>query len=151
MADDAKRVTAGGADGKTGLGSVPSPVLADGQTGGLRVRLPEGGFRLDSTRYRAVFDAKQSLSGRTVVAYVKRGSDAGRKAGVVVSKRTFHDAVDRNRAKRLMREAFRLSRAHLPADVEMILIARGGIRGRKCADVMRDFEHLARRAGLWEN
>lgn len=148
MAEDARGGTAGGAGGEAGLGPVPSPVAAGMPVKG--VRSAGGGFRLDSTRYRAVFDAKRSLSGRTVVAYVKRGSDAGRKAGVVVSKRTFHDAVDRNRAKRLMREAFRLSRAHLPADVEMVLIARGGIRGRKCADVMRDLEHLARRAGLWE-
>ncbi len=77
-------------------------------------------------------------------------SDAGRRAGVVVSKRNFRRAVDRNRAKRLMREAFRLSRHHLLPQVDMILIARGGMAGKRCQDVMQDLEQVCRRARVWQ-
>lgn len=108
-----------------------------------------GPFRLDSAKYKAVFAGKRSFYGQTLVLWVARLPDAGRRAGVIVSKRTFRRAVDRNRAKRLMREAFRLSRHNLAGDVDVILIARGGIAGRRCPDVMRDLERACRKARIW--
>ena len=110
----------------------------------------QGPFRLDSSKYKRVFAEKRSFYGRTVVMWVIRGSDAGRRAGVVVSKRTFRRAVDRNRAKRLMREAFRLSRHQMKQDLDVILIARAGIAGKQCQDVMRDLETVCRRAKVWQ-
>ena len=80
--------------------------------------------------------------------WIARRADADRRVGVVVSKRTLRRAVDRNRAKRLMREAFRLRRHLLAPDVEMILVARAGIAGRQCREVMRDLEILFKRAGV---
>jgi ribonuclease P protein component len=105
-----------------------------------------GPFRLDSSKYARIFALKRSVYGRTLVMWVTRGTDAGRRAGVVVSKRTFRRAVDRNRAKRLLREAFRLSRHRLAPDVDVILIARAGIAGKHCQDVMRDLEAAYTRA-----
>jgi len=109
-----------------------------------------GRFRLDASRYRPIFEGKRSFGGQTVVLWVRRAPDAGRRAGVVVSKRVFRRAVDRNRAKRLMREAFRLSRAWLVPEAEVILIARAGIAGRSCQEVMADLERVCRRARIWE-
>ena len=116
---------------------------------GCGVPLP-GPFRLDSSKYKRIFAEKRSVYGRTLVMWVTRGSDAGRRVGVVVSKRTFRRAVDRNRAKRLLREAFRLSRQQMPPDVDVILIARAGIAGKRCQDVMRDFEAACLRAKVWQ-
>ena len=71
-------------------------------------------------------------------------------AGVVVSKKSFHDAVDRNRAKRLMREAFRLlvKEGAMPAKTEWIFIARSAIGKVKCAAVAEEMKwcvrHLSR-------
>jgi len=107
---------------------------------------PAGSFRLDSSRYQTVFAEKDSVYGRTLVMWVTRGADAGCKAGVVVSKRTFRRAVDRNRAKRLLREAFRLSRHLVARDVDVILIARAGIAGKCCREVMDDLAAACRRA-----
>ncbi|MEI7901739.1 MAG: ribonuclease P protein component [bacterium] len=109
-----------------------------------------GPFRLDSSKYKRVFAEKKSFYGRSVVMWVMCTSDAGRRVGVVVSKRTFRRAVDRNRAKRLMREAFRLSRHNLMPQVDMILIARAGIAGKRCQEVMQDFEQVCRRARVWQ-
>ncbi len=108
-----------------------------------------GSFRLDSSKYKSVFAGKRSVYGQTLVVWVASSADAGRRAGVVVSKRTFRRAVDRNRAKRLMREAFRLSRFRLVQGVDVILIARSGIAGKKCADVIADLERVCRRARIW--
>jgi len=108
-----------------------------------------GTFRLDSSRYKSVFAGKKSFYGQTIVIWVVCLPDAGRRAGVIVSKRTFRRAVDRNRAKRLMREAFRLSRHQVEPGVDMILIARSGIAGKKTQDVIRDFERVCCRAHVW--
>lgn len=107
-----------------------------------------GGCRLESAKYKGVFAAGKKVYGRTVMIWFARGADAGRKAGVVVSKRVFRRAVDRNRAKRLMREAFRLKRHMLGCDVDLIMVARKGIAGRSCAEVALDLETVFRRSGL---
>ena len=109
-----------------------------------------GPFRLDTSKYKAVFAEKRSFYGQTLTIWVARMPDAGRRAGVIVSKRNFHRAVDRNRAKRLMREAFRLCRHRLEPGVDVILIARSGIAGKKCPDVMKDLERVCCRARVWQ-
>jgi ribonuclease P protein component len=107
-----------------------------------------GKARLPSRRY-PVFDGKKVFRARSLVVWVARGAAAGRKAGVVVSKRTFRRAVDRNRAKRLMREAFRLLRPSFAPDVELILVARAGIGGLSCRDVAGDLAYVARKSGIF--
>jgi RNase P protein component len=48
-----------------------------------------------------------------------------------------------------MREAFRLTAPSLVTGVHIVLIARSGIKDKKCAEVMKDFERIAKRAKLW--
>ncbi len=106
--------------------------------------------RLDSSDYTAVFDDRRPWHGRMLSMWCRCSIDAGRRAGVVVSKKNFHRAVDRNRAKRLMRESFRLNRWNLVENVDIILSAHRSMAGKKLEDVSRDFEDLCRRAGIWQ-
>ena len=78
-------------------------------------------------------------------AWVVRHPDAGRQAGVVVSKKSFHDATDRNRAKRIMREAFRLSAEIVPADSDWVLVGRSSLKGRKTSDVAAELRWMCGR------
>ena len=104
--------------------------------------------RLASPLYKAAFEQGQKVYGHTLTMWVAVLPDADRGVGVVVSKRIFRRAVDRNRAKRLMREAFRLMRHRLVPGVSMVLVARAGIGGKMRQDVTRDFEGVCRRAKI---
>ena len=98
--------------------------------------------RLPGATYRQVFDRGRSVKGRLLVAWRLSQPDADRMAGVVVSKKTFHDAVDRNRAKRLMREAYRLlvKEGVAPIETEWVFVARRAIISKRCADVMEEMK-----------
>ena len=72
------------------------------------------------------------------------------KLGVVTSKR-IGGAVERSRARRLLRESFRQHQNELSQPVELVLVARPSIAGRGFAEVEKDFLTTLRRAGLLKN
>ena len=69
------------------------------------------------------------------------------KLGVVTSKR-IGNAVARSRARRLLRESFRLHQGEFKQPVELVLVARASIAGRGFAGVEKDFLAALHRAGL---
>jgi len=72
------------------------------------------------------------------------------KLGVVTSKK-IGGAVERSRARRLLRESFRLHQHELAAPIELVLVARNSIAGKDFAGVERDFLAALRRASLLKN
>jgi ribonuclease P protein component len=66
----------------------------------------------------------------------------------VITGRALGRAVVRNRARRWLREAFRLHQAELAVPVEMVLVARPSILNACWEDVERDYLAALRRAGL---
>lgn len=83
--------------------------------------------------FQHIFEVGKQSFGRYITLWVSKEPTACHRIGVVATKRTFHDAVQRNRAKRLIRESFRLLQNQLvltkPWDI--VVIARRSILGQK--------------------
>ena len=95
--------------------------------------------------FERLFQEGQCLAGRTTVMRVIPGEAAHSRCGVIASKRTFRRAVDRNRAKRLLRESFRQERGGLPMVCDVILVARKLILEDGVSAVCRDIRRLVAR------
>jgi ribonuclease P protein component len=83
-----------------------------------------------------------------MVMWLACGDAAALRLGVVASKRSFHEAVERSRAKRLLREAYRLNRFRFSGRQDVILVARRAILKAARQDVERDLMALAEKAGM---
>ena len=66
----------------------------------------------------------------------------------VVTTRRIGNAVVRNRARRLMREALRHHHAQIRPGYDIVLIARAAIVGQQCAAVCDAVQNLLSRAAL---
>ena len=72
---------------------------------------------------------------------------AASRLGVITGGR-IGGAVVRNRARRLLRETFRLHQHELAGPVDLVLVARASIVGKGFAEVERDFLTTLRKARL---
>jgi ribonuclease P protein component len=82
-----------------------------------------------------------------MVLWLRSADDASLKLGVVASRKV-GGAVRRNRAKRRLREAFRLNRYRFAGHVDVVLVARRSIVSADWNAIVEELLALAGKAGL---
>ena len=96
---------------------------------------------------RARAQGQRLICGCLIANVLPRPGLPAARLGVVTGK-SVGNAVARNRARRLMRESFRLHQHELAGPVDLVLVARPSIAGKKLAEVERDFLRVLRQAGM---
>jgi ribonuclease P protein component len=94
---------------------------------------------------RTIEGGRRFVRGR-VVLYVMPTEQATRAA--FVSGRRVGNAVARNRARRLMREAWRALAPGIPGGFDIVVVARTDIEGAGMRDVLADMRQSLERAGV---
>lgn len=90
---------------------------------------------------------QRAVNGCLIANWLRLPGGSASRLGVVVSRKV-GGAVVRSRAKRLLREAFRLHQHEFVGPLDLVLVARPSIAGRAFAEVEKDLLGTLRRASL---
>lgn len=101
-----------------------------------------------TSQFDETYDQNLRWHGRFMVLFRHAAPDASRRLGVVASKKV-GNAVERARAKRRLREAFRLNRTRFTAGTDdVVLVARRAILAAPWSDLVAELLKLAAQAGF---
>ena len=117
---------------------VPAPRLR--LTRAMRIRQRRDFARLRQTGQRIAV-------GSLVLNWKELPNNSLSRMAVITTKK-LGPAITRTRARRLLRECFRLHQHDLRAPLEMVLVARRGMLGKKLTDVESDYLSALHSANL---
>lgn len=106
---------------------------------------PRAAKLLTRAAFDEVFRAGQSAGSHFFRVLVRPSPTPNARLGITVPKRVLKFAHDRNRIKRLLREAFRHRRNEMPA-IDLVLLARGAIAGADNNALRKDIDKILSRA-----
>ena len=131
--------------------TAPAPEARTQRLSPIRLRLGRATRIAQSRDFARVKQTGERLAHGCLIAnWSKLPDDQTPRLGVVTSKK-IGGAVARNRARRLLRESFRQHQHEITPPVELVLVARNSIAGKKFADVEKDFLGALKRAKLLKN
>ena len=112
----------------------------------MRFSLPPDRRLRRRSEFQHVFDGGRRAHGRYLTIVAARGTGPVTRLGIVAS-RKIGGAVERNRAKRLIREVFR---SEIPPStaVDLVVIPKPVAVGAKVAELTRDYQTMLKRLGL---
>jgi len=111
----------------------------------LDFRLPKENQLRKPAEFRLVYERGKRFDGRFVTVFIMPSATVFQRLGITASKKISTKAHDRNRAKRLLREAFRLSRAELnelDTKFDWVLNARRSLLRVKLEKPLEEFRHI---------
>ena len=98
--------------------------------------------------FQYVFQHGQNIANRQLVLYIhpKPGQEHFR-VGLSVGKK-IGNAVERNQVKRYIRQALHELEAHIPAEMDFLLIARADIQDKSFSQVKQSIQHVMKLAHI---
>ncbi|MEE0691597.1 MAG: ribonuclease P protein component [Lachnospiraceae bacterium] len=97
--------------------------------------------------FTAIYNKGKSVGDKYIVLFYKKNNLPYNRKAFLASKKV-GNSVKRNRARRLMKESFRLTEFKIPQGYDFIFIARNTIVNAKCAEVKKSLESALRRTGV---
>lgn len=112
----------------------------------LDLRLAKSDRLRKRAEFLRVYESGKRFEGRFMTVFILPANSGVHRLGVTATKKAIGNAVSRNRAKRLLREAFRLSRAELDAietKFDWVLNARRSLLHTKLDKPLAEFRMIA--------
>ena len=103
----------------------------------------------ENYEFRRMYQKGASAVAGSMVVYCRRNRLGHNRLGVTVSAKLGH-AVVRNRARRRLREVYRLHQGQLRQGYDVILVARGRTATASWRELCDTFGRLCRKLDLWE-
>ncbi len=94
--------------------------------------------------FNAIYKAGKSVPERYIVLFYRKNDLPYNRTAFLASKKV-GNSVQRNRAKRLMKESFRQNKDSFSVGYDLVFIARNTINGKKLEDVEKSLLNAARR------
>ena len=120
----------------------------------LNFRLPKRERLRKPAEFRRVYAEGKRFDGRFMTVFILPSETETQRLGVTASKKISNRAHDRNRAKRLLRETFRLSRAELAAldtKFDWVLNARRSLLEVKLEKPLEEFRQIVEKVKIFES
>ncbi len=107
----------------------------------------------DTTEFQHVYRNGKRYEGVFISAFVIENQELNHRLGVTASKKALGKAVQRNRAKRLLRETFRLNETslrELAKNYDWVLNAKAAVLSRKVDAPFQELKGIIEKVGRFE-
>lgn len=94
--------------------------------------------------FSSIYNKGKSVGDRYVVIFYRKNNLPYNRTAFLASKKV-GNSVQRNRARRLMKESLRTMNLEISDGFDIIFIARNTIGGKKCAEVRKSLESALKR------